>query len=83
MMFDLRSIEAAAERLAALLPEDARLLRDELKANIRPVLESLLNRLDLVTREEFEAQTRVLAHTRERLEQLEAQLQELESAGPP
>lgn len=83
MMFDLRSIEAAAERLAALLPEDARLLGDELKANIRPVLESLLNRLDLVTREEFEAQTRVLAHTRERLEQLEAQLQELESAGPP
>ena len=83
MMFDLRSIEAAAERLAALLPEDARLLRDELKANIRPVLESLLNRLDLVTREEFEAQTRVLVHTRERLEQLEAQLQELESAGPP
>jgi BMFP domain-containing protein YqiC len=83
MMFDLRSIEAAAERLAALLPEDARLLRDELKENIRPVLESLLNRLDLVTREEFEAQTRVLAHTRERLEQLEAQLQELESAGPP
>ena len=83
MMFDLRSIEAAAERLAALLPEDARLLRDELKANIRPVLESLLNRLDLVTREEFEAQTRVLAHTRGRLEQLEAQLQELESAGPP
>ncbi len=83
MMFDLRSIEAAAERLAALLPEDARLLREELKANIRPVLESLLNRLDLVTREEFEAQTRVLARTRERLEQLEAQLQELENAGPP
>ena len=83
MNFDLRSIEAAAERLAALLPEDARLLREELKENIRLVLESLLNRLDLVTREEFEAQTRVLAHTRERLEQLEAQLQELENAGLP
>jgi BMFP domain-containing protein YqiC len=37
-----------------------------------------LKNLDLVTREEFEVQRGVLARTRERLEQLQARLTELE-----
>ena len=77
-MFDLKNLEAAAERLAALLPDDARVLRDEFKASAKPVIASILNRMDLVTREEFDAQSRVLAATRARLEALEAALSELE-----
>jgi BMFP domain-containing protein YqiC len=46
--------------------------------NLRAALESLFNRLDLVTREEFEVQQAVLARTRAKLEQLEKQIAALE-----
>ena len=49
-------------------------------STIRAVLRERLAKLDLVTRDEFEAQTRVLARTRARLEELEARLAALEGA---
>ena len=45
---------------------------------LRAGLEAGLARLDLVTREEFDVQTAVLARTREKLARLEAQVCELE-----
>lgn len=41
-------------------------------------LQAALARLDLVTREEFDAQTAVLLRTRQKLEALEQQLAQLE-----
>jgi hypothetical protein len=38
----------------------------------------MLGKLDMVSREEFDVQTEVLARTRAKLEQLEARLAELE-----
>jgi len=43
------------------------------------VLRASLAKLDLVTREEFEVQEAVLARTREKLEVLEARLEQLEN----
>lgn len=48
------------------------------KQEIKAAVQSALGKMDLVTREEFDAQTAVLQRTRERLEQLEKQLTELE-----
>lgn len=48
------------------------------KKELRAALNSTLNKMDLVTREEFDAQAAVLQHTRQRLEALEAQLRELQ-----
>ncbi|PSL13873.1 hypothetical protein CLV44_11054 [Marinobacterium halophilum] len=53
----------------------------ELQAQIRAMLQSSFARLDLVTRDEFDAQQAVLMRTRETLEQLEARLAALESEG--
>lgn len=50
----------------------------DIEKNLRAVLAGLFSRLDLVTREEFDVQRQVLARTRDRLEQLEARLAELE-----
>ena len=50
----------------------------ELESNFRAILRASLAKLDLVTRDEFEVQEAVLARTRERLEALEARLEELE-----
>jgi BMFP domain-containing protein YqiC len=51
--------------------------RDELQKSLHAVAQSTLSKLELVTREEFDAQTAVLERTRTRLEQLEKQLQQL------
>ena len=52
----------------------------DIEKNLRAVLHSVFNRLDLVTREEFEVQQAVLLRTREKLEQLEAKFTEMEQA---
>ena len=45
---------------------------------MKPILESVLSKMELVTREEFDAQTTVLKKTREKLEVLEKKVAELE-----
>jgi len=73
------SIEELAKKLADAVPEGLRSMREDLEQNFRSVLQSGLSKLDLVTREEFEVQEAVLAKTREKLEALEARLEEMEN----
>lgn len=51
----------------------------ELERRLKQMVQSALARMDLVTREEFDAQSRVLQATRARLEALEKQIDEMES----
>ncbi len=82
-------IDDIARRLLESIPPAFRTVQKDLENNFRAVLRSTLGKLDVVTRDEFDTQTRVLQRTREKLEQLEARLQELEAggaktqAGPP
>jgi len=72
------SVESIARKLADAVPQGLRSIREDLEKNFRSVLSSSLSKLDLVTREEFEVQEAVLAKTRDKLEALEARLQELD-----
>jgi BMFP domain-containing protein YqiC len=74
------SIEGLAKKLADSLPGGLRAMREDLEQNFRSVLKGGLQKLDLVTREEFEVQEAVLARTREKLEALEKQVAELEGS---
>ena len=76
-------IEDLARRLMESIPPGVRGLQQDLESNFRAVLRANLARLDLVARDEFTAQTRVLERTRARLEELERRLAELESRSPP
>lgn len=49
----------------------------ELKMKLQSLLGAQLQKMDLVSREEFEAQSAVLLRTREKLESLEKQFAEL------
>ena len=73
-------IDDLARRLIERLPPALRAMQDELETSFRAVLRERLAKLDLVTRDEFDAQTRVLERTRARLEALEAKLAALEAA---
>jgi hypothetical protein len=77
-MIDPKVLDDLAKRLAAGVPGGLQSLQQDLHKNFRSVLEAGLSKLDLVTREEFDIQTAVLARTRDKLEQLERQLAELE-----
>lgn len=73
-------IDEIAKRLLAKVPEAARNIQADLEENFRAVLRASLSRLDLVSREEFDVQSKVLERTRSRLEALEVRVQELEAA---
>jgi len=72
-------IDELAKQLAAAVPKNLRALGEDLEKNFRSLLESGFERMDLVTREEFDLQTAVLERTREKLEQFEARISVLEA----
>ncbi len=75
-MINLQLVDDLARRLGGLLPPGLSEARADLEQNFRAALQAGLQRLDLVTREEFEVQRAVLARTREKLEALERALAE-------
>ena len=77
-MIDLKLIEELSQRLSGAMPPSLGALQSDLEKNSRALLESLLRRLDLVTREQYEVQTTLLARTRERLMLLEQRIRALE-----
>ena len=50
----------------------------DIEKNMRAMLTGAFSRLDLVTREEFDVQAKVLARAREKLSEFEARVAELE-----
>ncbi len=51
----------------------------DIEKNVKAMMSQGFSKLDLVTREEFDIQTQVLAKTRRKLEALEARLDEIEA----
>ena len=82
-MLDMRLIDELSRKLSAALPPGVSRLREESEQQFRLVLARAFERMNLVTREEFDAQAAVLARTREKLERLLAQIEELEKRSAP
>ena len=76
-MIDLRTLDDLTRKLSDSLPPGLGKAREEMEQQFRTVLGGAFERLDLVTREEFDAQKAVLARTRKKLEALEKKLAEL------
>ena len=82
-MIDFDKLDELARRLSNLVPPSLRDSREELQENFKSVLQSGLAKLDLVTREEFEVQRAVLLRTREKLDELQRTVADLESQLDP
>lgn len=78
-MINTSTLESLAGKVADSLPKGGKVLAEDMKKNLRIALSSTLERMDLVTREEFDIQTELLSRTRARLEALETRIAELES----
>ena len=72
-------IDEIARRLLESVPPAFRSMQQDLETNFRAVLRSSLSKLDVVTREEFDTQLKVLERTRSRLEALEKKVEALEA----
>ncbi|HWU77645.1 MAG TPA: accessory factor UbiK family protein [Rhodanobacter sp.] len=82
-MMDKQDIDQIALRLVSLVPPGLAQVQQDLRANFQDVLAQGLRRLDLVTREEFEVQSQLLARTRAKVDELERRVAELEATVEP
>ncbi|MBP5997036.1 MAG: accessory factor UbiK family protein [Azonexus sp.] len=76
-MLDPKTLEEIGNKVSTLLANSP---AKDLEKNAKAVVSGLLAKLDLVTREEFDIQSQVLARTREKLKDLEARVEALEKA---
>jgi ubiquinone biosynthesis accessory factor UbiK len=76
-MLDPKTLEDLGAKMSTLLANSP--ARD-LEKNAKAVVSGFFTKLDLVTREEFDIQSEVLARTREKLKALEARVDALEKA---
>lgn len=67
-----------ASQLSDALPSHFGALKRDFEKNCHSVLTKAFAKFDLVTREEFDTQTKVLLRTRKKLEELEGHIKELE-----
>ncbi|TDJ28280.1 MAG: accessory factor UbiK family protein [Gammaproteobacteria bacterium] len=77
-MFDNQSINRLSEKINQLLPPGLRQVKSDFDARLKTLLQQQLSALELVSREEFDIQARVLQRTRAKLEDLEQKLKHLE-----
>ncbi|MGR8948459.1 MAG: accessory factor UbiK family protein [Gammaproteobacteria bacterium] len=71
-------IEQFIQSILASLPTDGQTIQAEVKENLRIAVEASLTRMNIVSREEFDAQTDLLQRTRIKLAELEKELSTLQ-----
>ena len=79
-MENKNTFDDLAKKITGLLPGSIQQVQKDLEANIKALLQNSLSKMNLVTREEFDVQSALLARTREKLDQLEKQLSEIGNA---
>ncbi len=72
-------LKQLASQLTDALPSHVSTLKKDFEKNCHHILAKAFAKFDLVTREEFDTQTKVLGRTRKKLEELEEHLKALET----
>lgn len=74
-MFDPKQFDELAHKLFTSLPVSLQNFEKEIQQKFKEILQATFSRLDLVTHQEFDVQTKVLARTREKVDELQARLE--------
>ena len=78
-MIDTKKIEEVVNSITNALPPGLVQMQADAEKNIRSALTATFNKLDLVTREEYDVQTQVLHRTREKHEKKKKRVAEMEA----
>jgi len=76
-MFASKQCEDLVKKLTAALPQSVHAMQEEIQQQFREIVQATFVHFDLVPREEFDVQVKVLARTREKVEALQKQLDDL------
>ena len=68
-------IDEITKKVLEILPVNIQSIEEEIRQKIKLILQATLSKLDVVSREEFDVQTQVLAKTRAKVETLEKKVQ--------
>lgn len=71
-------LQDLAKRLSEALPPNLQSIKSDCEKTMHTVLNHTFSKLELVTRDEFDAQAKVLARTRQKVELLQTKIKELE-----
>ena len=63
-MLNPQKLDEFTKRLGELLPESATQIQSEIEKNMKAGLQGVVQKMDLVTREEYEVQREILSRTR-------------------
>ena len=77
-MIDNQTINRLSDKINDLLPEGLQQAKSDFDSRLKSLLQQQLSNYEMVSREEFDIQARVLQRTREKLEIIEKRLKELE-----
>jgi BMFP domain-containing protein YqiC len=77
-MIDKRFFEEISQQISKLLPQ-AEAAGDDVRRSVAAAMQKGFARMDLLTREEFEAQLAALSRAEQKIETLETQLVQLEN----
>ncbi len=79
-MIDPKIFDDLAAKIGKLIPESVKDMQQDVEKNVKAALQNAFAKMDLVTRDEFDVQTKVLARSRQKLDDLEKKVAELEKA---
>ncbi|SIT70169.1 hypothetical protein SAMN05216526_1251 [Ectothiorhodosinus mongolicus] len=79
-MIDNKTLDEMTRKFTEMLPESVRNAQKDIEKNVKASLSGTFQRMDLVTREEFDVQVALLERTRERLAAMEERVTALEKA---
>lgn len=70
-------LESLAKSLFNSLPDSFQHIEEDIEQRFKDVLQAAFAKMELVTRDEFDVQVKVLARTRQKLDALEQQIEQM------
>ncbi|MEC8422055.1 MAG: accessory factor UbiK family protein [Pseudomonadota bacterium] len=79
MKIDFKNIEDISKRIKDIMPNSLKTSKEEVQKTLKSGADGFLQKLDLVTREEYEIQLELLNKCYEKIDELEKKIEILES----
>jgi BMFP domain-containing protein YqiC len=79
MKIDFKNIEDISKRIKDIMPNSLKTSKEEVQKTLKSGADGFLQKLDLVTREEYEVQLELLNKCYEKIDELEKKIEILES----
>jgi len=75
---DPKNIDDLANKIKGVLPESLKSSKEEMQKTLKSGAEGVFQKLDLVSREEYDIQVSLLQKCQKKIDELEAKISELE-----